>query len=126
MEGTNLRLGRVVGILAMLMAGPVTWACSSSEFISGGPLDLQVSSNSPVSVGDSLRLDYDVIGRSLLGLVVIWGDAERDSIFFFGAQTAGGHIAHLYPSDGSFTIMVQVQDQIDGSEMTDLTVTVDP
>ena len=110
----------------MLGVGPLVWACSSSEFMSGGPLDLQVSSNSPVGVGDSLEISYDVLGRSLLGLVVIWGDAERDSIAFFGAQTAGGRVKHLYPSDGSFTIMVQVEDQIDGIQSKDLAVTVDP
>lgn len=113
----------IVALFGTLLAG---WACSSSELVSGGPLDLQISSNSPVSLGDSLSLTYDVVGRNLLGLVVIWGDAEQDSISFFGAQTAGGRIGHLYPSEGPFTIMVRVEDQIDGSQSKDLAVTVNP
>lgn len=126
MSRTRPRFRLVLGTFALLSSGSAAWACSSSEFISGGPLDLQVSSNSPVSVGDSLELRYDVVGMSLLGLVVTWGDATQDSIGFFGAQTAGGRVTHAYPSDGSFTITVEAVDQVDGTAVRDLAVTVDP
>ncbi len=101
-------------------------ACSTSELTFGGPLDLQISSNSPVSVSDSLQVDYDIVGRSLLGMVVEWGDAEVDSVGFAGAQTAGGRRRHLYATAGSYTVTATVVDQLQGEQTKELTVTIDP
>ena len=125
-EDWALRLPRGVSLLAVFGMMAAVFACSSSEFISGGPLDVQISADSAVAVGDSLELRYEVVGRSLLGMIVDWGDMGFDSLAFFGAQTAGGRVRHLYPQDGSFTISVRVEDQVDGFATQDVIVTVEP
>jgi len=101
-------------------------ACSDAELTFGGPLELSVTSNSPVSVTDSLILEYDVTGQSLLGLAVTWGDGAVDSVFFAGAQSASGRRAHLYSTDGSYPVSASVTDGLQGTTTEDLTVTVDP
>ncbi len=101
-------------------------SCSSSEVTFGGPLDLQIAANSPVSVADSLQLDYDITGRSLLGMEVLWGDSGLDSLFFSGAQTASGRVRHLYAAEGTYTVTARVVDQAEGTQTKTLTVTVDP
>ena len=110
----------------VVIVGLVAASCSSNEVTIGGSLDVQLSSNSPVLVGDSLELNYAVQGRSLLGMVVEWGDAGLDSLFFSGAQTADGRVRHLYQTNGAFTVIARVVDQVEGSETKTLTVTVDP
>jgi len=121
-----MRLRWIPTLLLATVFGAILGSCSSNEITFGGPLELQISSNSPVSVGDSLQLDYDVVGRSLLGLVVEWGDSELDSVFFSGAQSAGGRIGHVYGGEGSFTLMARVVDQVEGSDTEELTVTIQP
>ena len=106
--------------------GVLLGSCSSNEVTFGGPLELQIRSNSPVSVGDSLQLDYDVVGRNLLGMVVEWGDAELDSVFFSGAQSAGGRVRHQYADEGTYTLMARVLDQVEGNTTKELTVTIEP
>ena len=108
-----------------LLAGLVS-ACTSSEITLGGPLFVTLGSNSPVSVGDSLRLDYDVSGRSLAGMAIRWGDAQIDSVGFLGAQTAGGSEYHRYDSAGTYTIQTTVFDQFQGTEITNLTIVITP
>jgi hypothetical protein len=114
---------RVLFIAALIAFGA---ACSSSDITLGGPLTVTIGSNSPVSLGDSLRLDYDVTGRSLAGMAINWGDAQIDSVGFLGAQTAGGSETHLYDSAGTYTVQTIVFDQLQGSATTDLTVTINP
>lgn len=112
-------------LLFVVVAGIAT-ACSTADLTFGGPLQMQLTSNAPVSVNDSLRLDYEIIGRSLLGLVVQWGDSELDSLLFAGAQSAGGRAFHSYDSAGTYTIRATVLDQIQGSIGQELTVTINP
>ena len=101
-------------------------ACSSSQITLGGDLNVTVSATTPVNVGDSLRLDYDVTGQSLAGLVISWGDMQTDSVSFLGAQTAGGSEYHVYDSAGQFTLLVNVFDQLQGSGSAQIIVTIDP
>ncbi|KPJ80335.1 MAG: hypothetical protein AMS19_09620 [Gemmatimonas sp. SG8_23] len=110
----------------MITAGLVVAACSSNEVSIGGPIDLQISSNAPVTQGDTLRLGYEAVGRSLLGMVVTWGDASLDSVFMNGAQSASGTASHLYADTGSFTITARLVDQVDGTDVKELTIRVDP
>lgn len=125
MERGNMRF-RCLATMFVLLMGTATWACSSSEASIGGPLEVRLTSNSPVALGDSLQLEYDVVGRSLLGLVVHWGDSQLDSLLFSGAQSAGGRIRHRYAAEGSFTVTATAVDQIEGSESRQLSVTVQP
>lgn len=101
-------------------------ACGDDSLTYGGPLDLVVASNSPVAVSDSLVVEYDAQGRSLLGMEVTWGDATVDSVFFHGAQHAGGHVKHLYAVSGTYTVTAKVSDALEGSTSRDLEVTIDP
>lgn len=121
MPGNLIR--RVLFIAVLLAFGG---ACSSSDITLGGPLTVILGSNSPVSVGDSLRLDYEVSGRSLAGMAINWGDLQIDSVGFLGAQTAGGSEYHVYDSAGTYTLQTIVFDQLQGTETTDLTVTINP
>ena len=120
----SARWSILAGSLVGVAIGVV--ACSSNEISIGGPLQFQISSNSPVPAGDSVHIDYDVRGRSLLGMVVTWGDQQFDSVFFSGAQTAAGRVSHLYASDGGYTVTAQVTDQIEGTDTQTLAVTVQP
>lgn len=113
-------------VLLFAFVAAVLTACTSAELTFGGPLDVQVSSNSPVAVSDSLRLEYDVSGRSLLGLVVQWGDSQVDTVLFAGAQSAGGRTFHLYDSAGTYDLQATALDQFQGSVSEQLTVTVTP
>lgn len=121
-----MRLLRISTMLLLSGLAASFGACSSDDVTFGGPLDLQISSNSPVSVGDSLQVDFDVVGRNLLGMVVEWGDAELDSVFFSGAQTAAGRVRHLYGGEGTYILSARVLDQVEGNVIKELTVTIEP
>ena len=114
---------RVLIACALMLIGA---ACSTSEITFGGDLSVTVSSNAPVSVSDSLRLNYDVVGQSLAGMAIEWGDSQIDSVSFLGAQSAGGSEAHLYDSAGTYTVRATAVDQLQGSEAAELTVTITP
>lgn len=118
---------RISGLAAIsvVSVGAIV-ACSDSRLTIGGPLELAITSNSPVPVTDSLVVNYDVTGRSLLGMAVTWGDESVDSVFFAGSQTAEGRLAHLYTSDGSYMVTAEVTDALEGTVTRELTVTVDP
>lgn len=116
-----------IGRLASLyLAACAIVACSDSELTFGGPLKVTLTSNAPVAVTDSVVVDYDVTGGTLLGMAVTWGDGTVDSVFFAGAQTAAGRLPHLYASDGTFTVAATVTDQVQGLATEELTVTVNP
>lgn len=117
------RFGRLV---LLYLSTCAIVACSDSELTFGGPLELRLTSNSPVTVTDSLVVNYDVTGRTLLGMAVTWGDGTVDSVAFAGAQTAAGRLPHLYSSDGTFTVAATVTDQVQGLVTEELTVTVNP
>ena len=114
---------RIVVLGGLAIAGT---ACNTDELTFGGPLDLQITSNSPVLVADSLQIDYESVGRSLLGLAVLWGDSQVDSLVFSGAQTAAGRARHRYDTAGVYTIRATLVDQVAGSQAKELTVTINP
>lgn len=115
-----------VRLFSIAAAGLVGWACASTDVDIGQPLDLQVSSNTPVSVSDSLVLTYDAQGRSLLGLVILWGDATLDSVFMNAAQRAGGSRGHIYPDTGSYTITTRLVDSVEGTDEKTLDIRIEP
>jgi len=117
------RCAAVLGLGLFVIALP---ACSTSEVTFGGPLDLQITSNSPVTLTDSLRVEYSVDGRSLLGLAVEWGDAQVDSLGFSSAQSASGITGHLYEAAGTYTVRATAVDQLEGSQSKELTITINP
>lgn len=110
---------------ALSLASAVV-ACSDAELTYGGPLALSVTSNEPVPVSDSLIIEYSVEGSSLLGMEVLWGDETVDSVFFGGAQQAGGRRAHLYAADGTYVVTATVTDALQGTDDRQITVTVSP
>ncbi len=119
-----VNLIRRVVMLSVLVA--VGAACSSSEITLGGPLDVSIGSNAPVRASDSLTLTYTIIGQSLVGMEIQWGDSRTDSVSFLGAQSAGGSESHLYDSAGTYIIQATVIDQLQGSASAELSVTINP
>jgi len=115
------RRGLLLSVICLL-----GWGCSDESFSLGGPLVLSISAVSPVAVTDSLVVDYTVVGRNLLGMTVNYGDMQTDSLFFLGAQTAGGRIGHLYAAPGQYTISARVEDAVEGSVTEELVVTINP
>ena len=102
------------------------WGCADGSVSVGGPLDLSISVAGSVAVTDSLVIEYVVMGRSLLGMTVDFNDMEIDSLFFLGAQTAGGRVPHLYAVPGQYTISARVEDAVEGSVTEEITVTINP
>ena len=115
------RRGLLLSVICLL-----GWGCSDESFSLGGPLVLSISAVSPVAVTDSLVVNYSVVGRNLLGMTVNYGDMQTDSLFFLGAQTAGGRIGHLYAAPGQYTISARVEDAVEGSVTEELVVTINP
>lgn len=121
------RAGRHVRFLVVTCAlVTMTVACSDSELTFGGPLELVLTSNSPVSETDSVVVNYTIRGTSLVGMAVAWGDSTVDSLYFSGAQTAGGRLPHLYSSEGTYTVTAQVRDANQGMTTEEMTVIVNP
>lgn len=115
------RRGLFLSILCLL-----GWGCSDEAFSLGGPLVLSISAVTPVAVTDEIVVDYTVVGRNLLGMTVNFGDMQTDSLFFLGAQTAGGRVTHLYAAPGQYTISARVEDAVEGSVTEELVVTINP
>ena len=113
------------GLLLFLVCLP-GWGCSEEAFSLGGPLVLSISAVTPVAVTEELVVDYTVVGRNLLGMTVNFGDMQTDSLFFLGAQTAGGRVTHLYAAPGQYTISARVEDAVEGSVTEELVVTINP
>lgn len=111
---------------ALLACASTLAACNSAEFTFGGPLELDITSNSPVSLSDSLRVEYDVVGRTLLSMNIDWGDQTLDTLFFSGAQSAGGFRFHTYDSAGTYTLTASVTDEFEGIATETLEVTINP
>ena len=114
-----------VGAVTLCMAS-VAASCNESTVAVGGPLSLQLEADSPVRLQDSVVVAFDVVGRSLIGLILDYSDGSKDSIPFSGAQSASGTIAHRFGSTGDFTIVGVVQDAIAGDTMDELFVTIIP
>lgn len=100
--------------------------CSDASVSLGGPLVLTISAVTPVAVTDSLVVEYSVVGRNLLGMVVDYNDMQADSLFFLGAQSAGGRVRHLYTAPGQYIVSARVEDAIEGTVTKELTVTINP
>ena len=80
MKSINSAVFRSAACFALIVIG---LACTRNQITLGGPLSLTVSSNAPVSVSDSLVLQYDVTGQTLAGMQVLWGDGQIDSVAFW-------------------------------------------
>lgn len=113
-----------LGVFALLMVS--AGACADSLVEVGGELTLELSGPSSAALSDSVAVSYEARGRSLLGMVVSYGDGTVDSVFFVGSQSAGGRVAHLYDEAGSYTIVGEVQDGIEGSTTAQIVVQVTP
>ncbi len=116
-------LGSVTGALVVAV---VAASCSESSVTLGGPLELTLTASSPVRVQDSVVVEFDVVGRQLIGLILDFADGSVDSIALSGAQSAAGRVAHQYGSAGNFLVTGRVQDAIEGDTMDDVSVTVVP
>lgn len=114
------------GGLLLFAACVLGWGCADGLVAVGGPLEVSISAVSPVALTDSLVIEYSIIGRSLLGMVVDFNDMRGDSLFFLGAQSAAGRVPHLYAAPGQYTISARVEDAVEGSVTKEITVTINP
>ena len=121
-----MRLRLPIRLFFAIAAGFFIWSCASTEVGIGSPIDLQINATSPVAVGDSLQLEYQATGRQLLGMVILWGDAEFDSVFMNAAQSAAGTAGHVYADTGSYTVTARLLDAVEGSDEKSVTVRIDP
>jgi hypothetical protein len=92
----------------------------------GGPLMLDLSGPASSPVSDSLKVEFDANGRSLLGLVLHYGDGQTDSVAMNGSQSAGGFRHHRYMEPGDYTVTGEVHDGIEGTATADFQVTITP
>lgn len=122
----GLPRGRGALALAAVVAVGSTVACTDSAVEIGSELSLQLTAPSSIPLSDSLIVEYEAKGRSLLGLVVDYGDGAADTVPFVGSQSAGGRLAHKYSEAGQYQVTGRVQDGIEGSTMADVTVSVTP
>lgn len=119
--GRLKRLGPLLCAICLL-----GWGCSDTSFSLGGPLVLSISAVTPVAVTDSLVVEFTIVGRNLLGLVVDYGDMQVDSVALLGAQTAGGRVRNLYAAPGQYTVTARVEDAVEGTVTEALVVTINP
>ena len=108
------------------VAGVVSWgimACEDTSEI-GSPLSVSLTGPSTGLAGEALPFMYDVSGRSLSGLIFEWGDGTRDSVPTAGAQTAQGTRLHTFDSAGTYTVLLQAEDAVEGIENDQVTVDV--
>ena len=88
-KSINSAVVRSAACFALIVIG---LACTRNQITLGGPLSLTVSSNTPVSVSDSLVLQYDVTGQNLAGMQVLWGDGQIDSVAFWVPKPQEGGV----------------------------------
>ena len=71
----------------------------------GRPLTVELTaSKTSAQVGESVAFSVDATGRSLVFLVLDYGDGTADTTAAFGAQTAGADYVHSYAEAGTFTL----------------------
>ena len=109
-------------VVAAVFAAVIV-ACGDDSEI-GTPLMVEITGPTTGLVGEDLPFMYDVSGRSISGLIFLWGDGFRDSIAAAGAQTARGTTFHAYDSVGTYNVLLQVEDAIEGVGTDEVTVQV--
>ena len=116
-------LGRLV--LPVLLAAAVVAlasACEDDPF--GSSLSVQLVGPGTGVVGEELTVRYDARGRSLVGVILAWGDGAVDSISTSGAQTAAGTRRHTYQMPGLFTVQARVEDALEGAKTAEVSIQV--
>ncbi|TVP44079.1 MAG: hypothetical protein EA350_12340 [Gemmatimonadales bacterium] len=102
-----------------------------------GCQDTGVEVGSPLAV--SLEVDHDTRvaeqpfefrlearGRRLAVALVQFGDGSADTIEAFGAQSLGHTITRAYDQPGSYTVIAEVEDLLEGFARDSLVVEVTP
>ena len=101
----------------------VMWACEDTSDI-GTPLSVMLVGPETGLAGEGLPFSYQVSGRSLSGIIFLWGDGLRDSIPTAGAQTAMGTRVHTFDSAGVYLVNLTAEDALEGVGNAQVTVTV--
>lgn len=120
------RLSARAFAVALCVAGVGLVGCSDSSFEVGSELSIELSVPATAPLSDSVDIEYEARGRSLLGMIVEYGDGTADSVSFVGSQSAGGRVRHKYDAAGDYRISGTVQDGIEGSESAEADVTITP
>ena len=110
---TRIALTRTATRAALLLL--LAWApasCYDDEI--GSPLSIELIGPETGLVGQKLSVLYNVSGRSLDGIVFIWGDGAVDSLATAGAQSASGAREHTYEIAGMFTVRARAEDSVEG------------
>ena len=108
---------------ALLALLPAALACSSDVEV-GSPLAIKIDGPSGGVAGEALGVRYDVVGRSLQGIVFSWGDGAVDSLATAGAQSASGTMYHTYEAAGDFLVGARVEDSVEGVAKAELAINI--
>ena len=108
-------------VLAAILLLAAALGCYTEDEI-GSPLAIDLEGPESGEVGEQLALRYDVVGRSLQGIVFTWGDGAVDSVATAGAQSAAGTMYHTYEAAGDFLIGARVEDSVEGVARAELTI----
>ena len=102
-----------LGTRSALLFGLTVAACWSGDDL-GTPLAIELAGPDEGSVGEELSVRYEVNGRQLVGIIVVWGDGVADSVPARGARTASGSVRHTYTESGRFTVTGTAEDVVEG------------
>lgn len=108
-------------VLRAILLLPAALGCYTEDEI-GSPLAIELEGPESGEVGEQLALRYDVVGRSLQGIVFTWGDGAVDSLATAGAQSAAGTMYHTYEAAGDFLVGARVEDSVEGVARAELTI----
>ncbi len=117
-----------VGIAAALSMGATLVACQESSVdTGGGPLDVMLTAEPTTqSVGQSITVRAEVVGSSLAGTIVDFGDGLVDSVPAFGATTQTLTRLKTYEVPGNYTIVARAEDAVQGSKSAQVEVQINP
>jgi hypothetical protein len=87
------------------------WGCNEITVPDSRPTQISLEADHlQRQVGQDFTFTYEGEGRSILGVVVLYGDGRVDSIPAFGSQTVGGRREHAYDAPGSYRVTIVMED----------------
>lgn len=90
----------------------------------GTPLSIELIGPGTGLVDQKLSVLYNVSGRSLNGIIFMWGDGTVDSLAAAGAQTASGAREHTYQASGLFTVRARAEDAVEGVASAEVIINI--
>ncbi len=99
------------GALPLLLVAAAVACSDTGVFVSGEPVRITLEVDAPsLDQGETHRFRIEAGGRSLLGVVIEYGDGQVDSIIAAGAQTATHVQDHIYAEPGPYLVRARAED----------------